>query len=149
MQVRSILVTFSLGVTLTAQVTRNHDVALKNWPAPLYWQPTQAETEAAVGKADPAIRMPSPEAAMPVGSLVFVAMTPCRVVDTRTSSGFPSSFGPPSLTPGTTLSYPIQLSTLCSIPSTAQAYSFNVTLVPNPPGTLRRIPENLAHGGTA
>ena len=78
-----ILVSFSLGAALTAQVTRNHDVALKNWPAPLYWQPSQAESEATAGKAEAAIRPPSPDA---VGSLVFVAMTPCRVVDTRTSS---------------------------------------------------------------
>jgi endosialidase-like protein len=118
-----------LPLALTAQVLRDA-VPLKNWPAPLYWQPSQAETEAAAG-ADSAFR---PLAATPVGSLVFVAMTPCRVVDTRASQGFPSPFGPPTLTPGTTLSYPIQSSTLCSIPATAQAYSFNVTLVPNPTG---------------
>ena len=40
--VSRILVSFLLGTVLTAQVTRNHDVALKNWPAPLYWQPSPA-----------------------------------------------------------------------------------------------------------
>ena len=130
----SMLVSFSLAAALNAQVTRNDAVALKNWPAPLYWQPSQAENDAAAGKTDSAIRPPSPEAATPVGSLVFVAMTPCRVVDTRASSGFPSGFGQPSLSNGVRRDFPIQSSTLCTIPSNAQAYSFNVTVVP--PGSL-------------
>ena len=61
-------------------------------------------------------------------------MTPCRVVDTRASSMFPSGFGQPSLTSGVRRDFPIQSSTLCTIPSTAEAYSFNVTVIP--PGTL-------------
>ena len=40
-----LLVSFSLSAALTAQVTRNRDIPLKNWPAPLYWQPSPAETE--------------------------------------------------------------------------------------------------------
>jgi hypothetical protein len=123
------------SMALTAQVGRDV-VPLKNWPAPLYWQPAPSESEAAAQNADAAASALTvrPLAATPVGSLVFVAMTPCRVVDTRASQGFPSPFGPPTLTVGTTLSYPLQSSTLCVIPSTAQAYSFNVTLVPNPTG---------------
>jgi hypothetical protein len=129
----AVLVMFPLA--LTAQVVQD-SVPLKNWPAPLYWQPAPSESEAAAQNADAAASTVTvrPLAATPVGSLVFVAMTPCRVVDTRTSQNFPSPFGPPTLTAGTTLSYPLQLSTQCSIPATAQAYSFNVTLVPNPTG---------------
>ena len=122
-----ILVSFALSAALTAQVTRNHDIPLKNWAAPLYWQPSQAESEAARERLDPSIRPPAPEAATPAGSLVFVAMTPCRVVDTRMSQMYAPPFGPPSLTSGTTVSFPIQLSTVCTVPSIAQAYSFNVT----------------------
>ena len=61
-------------------------------------------------------------------------MTPCRLVDTRTAAGFPAPFGPPSLLANATRSFPLQASTLCSIPSIAQAYSLNVTVIP--PGYL-------------
>ena len=123
------------GGVLIAQATRDHDVALKNWPTPLYWQPSESEADEWHAKMDPAIRPPSPEAATPAGSLVFVAMTPCRVVDTRTGQGFTGAFGPPSLAGGLPVrTIPIQSSSACSIPSIAQAYSFNVTVVPQ--GTL-------------
>ena len=125
---------FSWWAALTAQVTRNHDVGLKSWPAPLYWQPSQAESEAAGGKVHAAIRTASPNSGTTPTFLVFVAITPCRVVDTRTSSGFPSPFGSPSLVANTTRSFPIPFSPLCTIPSIAQAYSFNVTVIP--PGPL-------------
>jgi len=71
---------------------------------------------------------------LPSNSLVFVGMTPCRVVDTRTSTGYTGAFGPPSLVGGATRTFPIQSSPTCSIPSIAQAYSFNITVVP--PGFL-------------
>src|SRR5262249_41890079 len=63
-------------------------------------------------------------------ALVFVAMTPCRVVDTRTGSGFSGAFGPPSLASGATRSFPIQSRSTCAVPAIAQAYSFNITVVP-------------------
>src|SRR5262249_8283268 len=73
-------------------------------------------------------------ASSPAGALVFVGMTPCRVVDTRAGQGFTGAFGPPSLVGAAGRTFPIQSSTTCSIPSIAQAYSFNVTVVP--PGPL-------------
>jgi hypothetical protein len=88
---------------------------LTPWPAPLYWQSTANQ----VG-----------EDTRPANSLVFVGMTLCRVVDTRTGSGFTGAFGPPSLVGGASRTIPIQSSSTCSIPSIAQAYSFNITLVP-------------------
>ena len=130
MSIRWIVVSFSLGISLTAQV-HNREVALKNWPAPLYWQPSQAEI-ASRSQAGGTVSL----------SLVFVAITPCRVVDTRASSMFPAGFGQPSLTNGVVRNFPIQSSTLCTIPTTAQAYSFNVTLVPpGPVGFLTLWPE--------
>jgi len=56
----------------------------------------------------------------------FVAVTPCRVVDTRHA---PGQFGGPTMGPGTERDFPIPLSA-CSIPDTATAYSLNVTVVP-------------------
>src|SRR5262245_35483808 len=113
----------AMPFTLRAQ---QRDVApLREWPSPLYWQPNQSGIQmSASTKPD------TSAAAIPANSLVFVAMTPCRVVDTRTGSGFTGFFGPPSLGGGLIRTFPIQSSTTCSIPSIAQAYSFNVTVVP-------------------
>jgi hypothetical protein len=58
-------------------------------------------------------------------------MPPCRVVDTRDSTK-PSGFGPPSLSAGGTRSFSIPNGT-CGIPAAAQAYSLNVTVVPDGP----------------
>jgi endosialidase-like protein len=98
-------------------------IPLKSWAAPLYWQPNQD------GQPE-ALNDENVNATLPAGALVFVAITPCRVVDTRPGSGFTGAFGPPSLAGGTTRTVPIQSSSTCSIPATAQAYSFNVTVVP-------------------
>jgi len=115
-----------VSVSIFAQ-TRNDQVPLKYWQAPLYWQPNQTESlaAAATGKSNLTI-----DATIPANSLVFVGTTPCRVVDTRTTAGYPPPFGPPSLVGGATRTLPIPTSTTCSIPSIAQAYSFNVTVVP-------------------
>ena len=61
--------------------------------------------------------------------LAFYPVTPCRIADTRTGQGFTGQFGPPSMTAGQTRSFTIPASN-CNIPSTAQAYSLNVTVVP-------------------
>jgi uncharacterized repeat protein (TIGR01451 family) len=59
-------------------------------------------------------------------ALEFYPLTPCRVVDTRGATG---AFGGPSLVGNAARSFPI-LSSSCSVPSTAQAYSLNYTSVP-------------------
>jgi hypothetical protein len=61
----------------------------------------------------------------PVG-LRFVPVAPCRVADTRKA---PGAFGGPSLAGNSTRSFAIPQSS-CGIPSSAQAYSLNVTVVP-------------------
>ena len=60
-------------------------------------------------------------------SLQFYPVAPCRVADTRTASG---SLGGPSLTAGGTRDFPIQSSS-CALPSSAKAYSLNLTAVPH------------------
>jgi DUF971 family protein len=60
-------------------------------------------------------------------------LSPCRIADTRGGPGFSGPFGPPSLIAGATRTFPIP-SSFCGIPSTAKAYSFNLTVVP--PGPL-------------
>jgi hypothetical protein len=61
-------------------------------------------------------------------ALAFYPATPCRAADTRAAVG---TFGGPSMGSGQTRDFPIPLSS-CAIPSTAGAYSMNVTVVPDP-----------------
>lgn len=61
--------------------------------------------------------------------LRFVPVTPCRVSDTRNATG---PFGGPFLSAGSSRSFSIPQSG-CGIPSRAQAYSLNVTVVPRGP----------------
>src|ERR1051326_6906206 len=115
-------------LALTAQVTRKREIPLKPWPAPLYWQPTQNEYYSTASAASQPIAggTPSSQATALPNSLVFVGMTPCRVVDTRTDQNFTGAFGPPSLAGQASRTFPVQSSTTCAVPSIAQAYSFNV-----------------------
>ncbi len=60
-------------------------------------------------------------------ALAFIPVTPCRVADTRNVDG-PS--GGPKLSAGSTRAFAISNGN-CGIPSTAVAYSLNVTVVPD------------------
>ena len=61
--------------------------------------------------------------------MTFIAITPCRVMDTRAGEGFTGAFGPPSLPAfGTARQVPMPSSS-CNIPSNAGAYSLNITAV--------------------
>jgi YVTN family beta-propeller protein len=62
----------------------------------------------------------------PPNALQFVAVTPCRVVDTRNPNG---QFGGPPIAGGRARSFPIPQGS-CNIPATAAAYSLNVTAIP-------------------
>ena len=62
----------------------------------------------------------------------FVPLRPCRVVDTRNQNG---EFGGPQLQGGTYRGFPLPQGA-CNIPSTAAAYSLNITVVPPPGGIL-------------
>ena len=63
------------------------------------------------------------------GALAFYPVAPCRVADTRGAAG---PFGGPLIEAGTTRSFAIPASG-CPVPSTAEAYSLNVTVVPEGP----------------
>ncbi len=65
-------------------------------------------------------------------NLVFYPVAPCRVIDTRPGQGTTGAFGPPSFNAGTTRNFPLPQGR-CAIPSTAQAYSLNFTIVPPAP----------------
>jgi len=59
--------------------------------------------------------------------LEFYPLIPCRIADTRNPT---APLGGPSLTGGTGRAFPVQ-SSACGIPSTAKAYSLNITAVPH------------------
>ncbi len=61
------------------------------------------------------------------GGLNFYTVTPCRIVDTRNTTG---TFGGPIMTGGTTRTFPLSEGS-CELPSTAAAYSLNMTVVPS------------------
>ena len=63
----------------------------------------------------------------PAGALQFVPVTPCRVVDTRNATG---QLGGPAIAGGTIRDFTVP-SSACGIPTTAQAYSLNLTVVPH------------------
>jgi len=62
-----------------------------------------------------------------VSNLSFYPVTPCRVADTRNPMG---PFGGPSMTAGQVRPFSIA-NVACGIPSNAQAYSLNMTVVPS------------------
>ncbi len=76
--------------------------------------------------------------------LSFVSIAPCRIADTRGAAG---PFGAPSITKSNPRSFPI-LQSACKVPSTAVAYSLNVTVQPKGPlGFLTVWPTGLAQPG--
>src|SRR5208337_1669053 len=62
------------------------------------------------------------------GALYFYSLTPCRVANTQKGSGFSGAFGPPYMVGGMSRIFPMPTSA-CSIPSSALAYSLNMTVV--------------------
>ena len=133
-----------LATALSGQRAQENVVPLKNWATPLYWQPSQAERSAVLSGA-PQLTFSTNQVSP--NALTFIAITPCRLVDTRggTFNGI-SPFSGPSI-PGTgSITIPVQSTTEAStntapapcgvIPSIAQAYSFNVTVVPHSGGAV-------------
>jgi hypothetical protein len=101
---------------------------LVNWASPLYWsQEASSSSPSAKGQKFAAVS----------GQLPLVAVTPCRLVDTRTayaSLGFAGPFGQPGLagTNPAQRDIPVPLGQ-CGIPANAKAYSLNFTVVPKGP----------------
>lgn len=69
----------------------------------------------------------------PSAPLRFVALNPCRLMETRAEYNFEGrtgAFGPPFMRAGETRTLSAANSNVCVVPATAKAYVFNVTLVP-------------------
>jgi hypothetical protein len=135
-----VLIGSALAGSLAAQ---DQIIPLTNWAAPLYWQaPAAAEPQGKAmewqpqGEAMEWQRQSKVVALQPLIAvamtppLVFVGMTPCRVMDTRAEHGQTGAFGPPTLGVGETRTVPLPTHPTCGVPSTALAYSLNVSVVP-------------------
>jgi hypothetical protein len=134
----SLLVLASIA---SAQVTRQEMVVpLKNWATPLYWQPNQTERQ---GSGEPQPQLQFSANQVSPSALTFIAITPCRLIDTRGAAANFNGIAPfsgPSIAATTTVTFPVQSATEAStdttpapcgtIPSIAQAYSLNLTVVP-------------------
>ncbi len=95
--------------------------AIANWPAPAFWQPP-AQTPASAWESLPGTEGILASASSP---MPFVAVDPCRLVDTRGPNG---TFGGPIIAAGTSRDFPLASNPACpGIPMTAAAYSLNFT----------------------
>jgi hypothetical protein len=96
--------------------------------ATYYWSVTAVNAGGSASSATWSFTAAAPFVANP-GPFTFVPVTPCRVADTRAAAG---ALGGPTMTGGSSRSFPIPQGA-CNIPATAQAYSLNVTVVPQGP----------------
>ena len=101
---------------------------IRNWTAPPYWMPQAAARESSEPSGRAALSS-GRQALVTTGStpMPFVAVTPCRVADTRAGSGFTGDYGQPALQAQATRTFVI--SGQCGIPADAQAVSFLFTAV--------------------
>jgi hypothetical protein len=121
------------------------DPPLKDWPVASFWAPSAANAERIAelqgfGSGQELRREMKSDSARKAGvlaavsapgrALSFVAVTPCRLVDTRTSQPQTGAFGPPALSAYSTRSFPLLTHPNCSVPPTALAYSLNFTVIP-------------------
>src|SRR5262245_10605308 len=114
------------GVLGATNGAANDEAPLTNWSAPPYWQ---ASAVAASADSGPHVATKSEEV-VTAGSgapAPFVALSPCRLADTRAGSGFAGPYGPPSLTPNVQRDFPV--AGQCGVPVDAVAVSFNFTVV--------------------
>jgi hypothetical protein len=127
------VVVFAPMFVVSAAVAQQDAVQLRNWPVPPYWTPPmEAKDEGAQGHITAetqALGMIAAPASLAPTPLPFVAITPCRIVDTRipVSDGFHQ----PNFADDETRAFAIPNSTDCpGIPITAGAYSLNVQFRP-------------------
>lgn len=112
---------------LAAQ-SANDDVPLRNWDVPF----SQMNTTSQSG------RLRIGANALPSSQSVFVAITPCRIVDTRNANG---PFGGPIFGLGTARTFDLNDGPCAGLPADVIAYSLNLTAVqPTGPGNLRAYP---------
>jgi hypothetical protein len=98
---------------------------ISNWPAPLFWSPPPAKT--AEGDRSGSAHALQAKANL-TGPLPFIAVVPCRVVDTRGTNG---TFGGPIFAASETRTYALSTNPACPgfpAASSIAGYSVNITV---------------------
>src|SRR5258706_3443660 len=80
--------------------------AIPNWEAPPFWVAPASGAEAKNSDGRTAAIQPARVLAIAPSPLPFIAITPCRVADTR-GNGFTGAYGPPSIGANTSRSFVI------------------------------------------
>lgn len=129
----SVCLAVNLAAPLRAAQGPADELPIQNWHAPAFWDPAGSGQTAqqAQSKSQTPVQAESVPASVATlsGPLSFIAIQPCRIVNTR-STAFTGAFGPPLLSGGTYRTIPVLSSPACAIPATALAYSLNFTVVP-------------------
>ena len=113
-------------------LAQDEDLPLSNWGAPPYWNPAiqpRMEGESGGGMLARVQGMQAQTESLPSSPLPFVAIAPCRIVDTRvpTSDGFHQ----PNFADDEARTFNLPTSPDCpGLPATAGAYSLNVQFRP-------------------
>jgi hypothetical protein len=122
------LIMFLGGFTLA----QDEDLPLANWGAPPYWTPPAAppsEPAPGGGLVARTEGMQAEAQALPSSPLPFVAITPCRIVDTRVAN--PDGFHQPNFADDESRTFNLPLSSDCpGLPATAGAWSLNIQFRP-------------------
>jgi Collagen triple helix repeat (20 copies)/Kelch motif len=109
--------------------------AIQNWAAPPYWTPAKVETDVAHSSRQ--------ALALPSSPMPFVAINPCRVLDTRNASG---PYGGPIFAAGETRTYALATANPCTAPLPAgiAAFSLNITVTSTAgPGFVEAYPSEV------
>jgi hypothetical protein len=141
-------------------VAQDEELPLSNWGAPPYWTPApvpQAERGVGGGMLIRAQGMTARAEALPSSPLPFVAIAPCRIVDTR--QPISDGFHQPNFADDEARTFNLPASTDCpGLPATAGAYSLNIQFRPltvlayltaYPTGTTRPGVSTLTAGPAA
>ena len=140
-------------------LAQDDELPLANWGAPPYWTPPAGARDGvpADRMSASAEGMTAQAESLPTSPLPFVAITPCRIVDTRqpVSDGFHQ----PNFADGEARTFPFPSSPDCAgLPASAGAYSLNVQFRPisqlsyltaYPTGTTMPLVSTLTAGPAA
>jgi hypothetical protein len=122
-------------VTLALVLAATHlpgqsGVAVPNWTVPPYTERSSSGGITTMADATP--------------PRVFIGVTPCRLVDTRTTTmpNFPAGYGPPALSQGAPRNFDLNSDPQCTgIPAGVSDYSLNITVTNTQgPGFIKIYP---------
>jgi hypothetical protein len=122
------MVALALGGTALAQ---DEDLPLNNWTAPPFWRATVITAKpGAEGQMQASVEgMTASVQSLPSPPLPFVAITPCRIVDTRVNVA--DGFHEPNFSDNETRTFDLPNSPDCTgLPATTGAWSLNVQFRP-------------------